>query len=98
MFGNRLDKLFCYVGGCFFVYIIVYVVFVYYACLLCADKFFGLSSILIIADFNIINMFILIVSFYKCCLLMLLKAVAFFDICLFVISCDLYNYDCDIFI
>lgn len=62
----------------FFVYIVVYVVFVYYACLLCVDKFFGLSSILIIADFNIINMFILIVSFYKCCLLMLLKAVAFF--------------------
>lgn len=28
---------------------------------------------------------------------MLLKGVAFFDICLHVISCDLYNYDCDMF-
>lgn len=82
----------------FFVYIIVYVVFVYYACLLCADKFFGLSSILIIADFNIINMFILIVGFYKVLFINAVKGCClFFDVYLFVISCDLYNCDCDIF-
>lgn len=82
MFGNRLNKLFCCLGSLFFVCIIVCVMYICCAYLLCGDKFFGLSSTLIIADFNMINMFILIVSFYKVLLINSLKYRHFFCICL----------------